>query len=127
MSSSRSTAAIASLPHTRFDGALGAGRSISLPAAARGFSRTSMLFSPCSKRAPGLGRIPADGASSARLCRYLFEDRPRLLDAERPDHESRDQRAGNEQPQKPAEMVRSPRIERAEQGHPAPGAEMPEP
>src|SRR5271165_4352186 len=35
MSSSRNIAAIASLPHTRFDGALGTGRSISLLSAGR--------------------------------------------------------------------------------------------
>src|SRR5271163_207653 len=35
MSSSRSIATIASLPHTRFDGALGTGRSISLLCAGR--------------------------------------------------------------------------------------------
>ena len=38
MSSSRIAAAIASLPHTRFDGAPGAGRSISSPAIVTGFS-----------------------------------------------------------------------------------------
>ncbi len=38
MSSSRIAAAIASLPQTRFDGALGTGRSISLPAAAPAFA-----------------------------------------------------------------------------------------
>src|SRR2546423_189398 len=44
MSSSRSIAAIASLPHTLFDGTLGTGRSISLPTAAAGFSGMSMGF-----------------------------------------------------------------------------------
>jgi hypothetical protein len=56
---------------------------------------------------------------------YLLEDYPRLLDAERPDHDRRNQRARNQQPQEPTRMVRAPRIERAEQRHPAPGAEMP--
>src|ERR1700730_2816055 len=47
MSSSRSIAAMASLPHTRFDGALGTGRSISLPMASfwRG-DESSMKSSP---------------------------------------------------------------------------------
>jgi len=56
---------------------------------------------------------------------YLLEDYPRLLDAERPDHDRRDHRPRNQQPQEPTQMVRAPRIEWAEQRHPAPSAEMP--
>jgi CRP-like cAMP-binding protein len=56
---------------------------------------------------------------------YLLEDYPRLLDAERPDHDRRDHRARNQQPQEPTQMVRAPHIEWAEQRHPAPSAEMP--
>ena len=54
MSSSRIAAAIASLPHTRFDGMPGTGRSISLPAAPTGFSdgistATSLASAPCAQ------------------------------------------------------------------------------
>src|SRR6516164_765970 len=59
MSSSRSIAAMASLPHTRFDGALGTGRSISLPAAAAVFSAMSIVTLPVfDPDVPRLGRIP---------------------------------------------------------------------
>jgi hypothetical protein len=59
MSSSRNIAAIASLPHTRFDGALGTGRSISLPAASIGLADGFSTFSSSRQRNPErLRRIP---------------------------------------------------------------------
>src|ERR1700681_3934191 len=52
MSSSRSIAAIASLPQTRADGSLGTGRSISLPAAGTGVADEMSMASSheCARR-----------------------------------------------------------------------------
>ena len=72
---------------------------------------------------PTLSKVSHD-RSFLDLGGYLLEDYPRLLDAERPDHDRRNQRARKQQPQEPTQMVWAPRIEWAEQRYPASSAEM---
>src|SRR5215831_7411819 len=81
MSSSRNMAAMASLPHTRFDGALGTGRSISLLAAAAGLADAISIFPPLDSGASAaeLRRIPPE-----RTRAMVAQHAERLLEASQP-------------------------------------------